>query len=88
MLDVLNKNRGATARRAAIITETLKRLLGHFVFFMPPQYRIGVLVAQELLPYLGYIGAFVAWSWSAMKCFDKGTRDCESIHLGIDTDSV
>lgn len=28
---------------------------------------------RRLVPYLGYIGGFIAWSWSALKVFDKGT---------------
>jgi len=77
------------AKRAAIITTALRWLLGHVpLTVVPPQFRVGFLIAQRLVPYLGYVGGFVAWSWGAMKSFDKGTRDCESTHLEIDTDSV
>jgi hypothetical protein len=31
------------------------------------------MVLKRLAPYLGYIGVFIAWSWGAIKAFDKGT---------------
>lgn len=27
---------------------------------------------KAFTPYLGYVGSFVAWSWAAVKGFDKG----------------
>jgi hypothetical protein len=32
-----------------------------------------VLILQTIVPFVGYIGAFIAWSWSAIKDFDKGS---------------
>ncbi|KAI0315660.1 hypothetical protein OF83DRAFT_1130888 [Amylostereum chailletii] len=73
VLEVLNNKRLEAAKRAAIITTALQWLLGHVpLTILPPQFRPGLLIAQRLVPYLGYIGAFVAWSWGAMKSFDKG----------------
>ncbi|KAF8257841.1 hypothetical protein EI94DRAFT_1835376 [Lactarius quietus] len=73
ILDVLNNKRLEAAKRAAIITTALQWLLGQVpLTVLPPQFRPGLLVAQRLVPYLGYIGGFVAWSWGAMKSFDKG----------------
>ena len=75
MLDVLNNTRLEAAKRAAMITTALQWLLGHVpLTVVPPQFRVGVLVARRLVPYLGYVGGFVAWSWGAMKSFDKGMR--------------
>jgi hypothetical protein len=72
----LNNKRLEAAKRAAIITTALQWLLGRVpLTVVPPQFRAGVLVAQRLVPYLGYIGGFVAWSWGAMRSFDKGARD-------------
>lgn len=73
VLDVLNNKRLEAAKRAAIITTALQWLLGQVpLSVLPPQFRPGLLVAQRLVPYIGYIGGFVAWSWGAMKSFDKG----------------
>ena len=89
MLDVLNNKGLEAAKRAAILTTALQWLLGRVPLnVVPPQFRVGFLIAQRLVPYLGYVGGFVAWSWGAMKSFDKGTRDCESTQLEIDTDPV
>ncbi|KAH9178541.1 hypothetical protein EDB89DRAFT_953833 [Lactarius sanguifluus] len=73
VLDVLNNKRLEAAKRAAILTTALQWLLGQVpLTVVPPQFRPGLLVAQRLVPYLGYVGGFVAWSWGAMKSFDKG----------------
>jgi hypothetical protein len=73
VLEVLNNTRLETAKRAAILTAALQWLLGHVpLTVVPPQFRLGFVIAQRLVPYLGYIGAFIAWSWGAMKSFDKG----------------
>ncbi len=29
-------------------------------------------LCKAFVPYLGYVGGFVAWSWGAVKGFDKG----------------
>ncbi|KAI0031140.1 hypothetical protein K488DRAFT_52719, partial [Vararia minispora EC-137] len=73
VLDVLNNKRLEAAKRAALITTALQWLLGNVpLTLVPPQFRVGLALAQRLVPYIGYIGAFVAWSWGAMKSFDKG----------------
>jgi hypothetical protein len=70
---VLNNQRLEAAKRAAILTTALQWLLGQVpLTVVPPQFRPGLLLTQRLVPYLGYIGGFVAWSWGAMKSFDKG----------------
>jgi len=73
---VLNNQRLEAAKRAAIITTALQWLLGRVpLTLVPSQFRAGILIARQLVPFLGYIGGFVAWSWGAMKTFDKGSRD-------------
>jgi hypothetical protein len=75
---VLDNKRLAGAKRAAILTTALQWLLSRVpLTLVPPQFRPGVLIARRLVPYLGYIGGFIAWSWGAMRAFDKGTRDCQ-----------
>ncbi|KAH7925522.1 hypothetical protein BV22DRAFT_1033891 [Leucogyrophana mollusca] len=73
VLDVLNNKRLEATKRAAMITTALKWLLDHLpIKLVPPQFRPAMTILRRLVPYLGYIGGFVAWSWSAIKTFDKG----------------
>jgi hypothetical protein len=75
VLDALNDKQLEAAKRAALITTALKWLLDHLpISLMPPQLRTPMTFLRRLVPYLGYIGGFIAWSWSAVKVFDKGTR--------------
>ena len=75
ILDILNNRRLEAAKRAAIITTALKWLLDHVpLTVIPPQFRPGLMIAQRLVPYLGYVGGFLAWSWGAVKSFDKGRK--------------
>jgi hypothetical protein len=77
---VLNNKRLEATKRAAIITTALQWLLSRVpITLVPPQFRAGVLIARRIVPYLGYIGGVIAWSWGAMKSFDKGTRDSNSL---------
>jgi hypothetical protein len=32
-----------------------------------------VMIAKRLVPYVGYVGAAIAWSWSAIRGYDKGS---------------
>lgn len=74
VLDALNDKQLEAAKRAAMITTALKWLLDHLpISLMPPQLRTPMSFLRRLVPYLGYIGGFIAWSWSAVKVFDKGT---------------
>ncbi|KAG1816094.1 uncharacterized protein BJ212DRAFT_1356368 [Suillus subaureus] len=73
VLDALNDKQLEAAKRAALITTALKWLLDHLpISLMPPQLRTPMSFLRRLVPYLGYIGGFIAWSWSAVKVFDKG----------------
>lgn len=45
------------------------------VSLLPPQMRPGVTILRHLIPYVGYMGGFIAWTWSAIRSFDKG-MDC------------
>jgi hypothetical protein len=42
------------------------------VSLLPPQMRPGVTILRHLVPYVGYMGGFIAWTWSAIRSFDKG----------------
>ncbi|KAI0784969.1 hypothetical protein C8Q75DRAFT_339305 [Abortiporus biennis] len=73
VLDILDNKRIEGAKRAAIITTALKWLMEHIpMMIIPSQFRTVVTLLKSLIPYLGYVGAFVAWSWGAIKKFDKG----------------
>jgi len=73
VLDALDSKRVEGAKRAAILTTALKWLLDHIpMMIIPPQFRPAAKMLKRLVPYLGYIGVFVAWSWGAIKMFDKG----------------
>lgn len=73
VLDILNNKQLEAAKRAAMITTALKWLLDRVpIKLFPPQFRPILMALKRLAPYLGYIGAFIAWSWGAIKSFDKG----------------
>ena len=57
-----------------MITSALQWLLDHIpVALIPPQFQLGLTLLRGLVPLLGYIGGFIAWSWSAIRVFDRGT---------------
>ncbi|KAI9569666.1 hypothetical protein HD554DRAFT_2020006 [Boletus coccyginus] len=73
VLDVLNNRQLEAAKRAALITTALQWLMDHLpVSLLPPQMRPGVAILRYLSPYVGYMGGFIAWGWSAIRSFDKG----------------
>ncbi|KIK93587.1 hypothetical protein PAXRUDRAFT_828830 [Paxillus rubicundulus Ve08.2h10] len=73
VLDILNNKQLEAAKRAAIITTALKWLMDHLpIPLLPPQMRPAVAVLRRLVPYLGYMGGLIAWSWTAIRSFDKG----------------
>ncbi|KAG7099850.1 hypothetical protein E1B28_001657 [Marasmius oreades] len=63
----------AAAKRGAMITAALKWLVDKAPLMMiPPQLRPAMLLLKGFSPYLGYIGAFVAWSWGRVESKDTG----------------
>ncbi|KAJ7755043.1 hypothetical protein DFH07DRAFT_959609 [Mycena maculata] len=73
VMKVLDNSHLAAVKRAAIITSALKWLLDKVpLAVLPPQVRPAVLVLKRLAPYLGYVGVFIAWSWTTIKARDKG----------------
>ncbi|KAK7036438.1 hypothetical protein VNI00_011635 [Paramarasmius palmivorus] len=61
------------AKRGAMITAALKWLLDKVPIMMVPiQMRPGMLLLRKFSPYLGYVGAFVAWSWGRVESQDTG----------------
>lgn len=75
VLAILDNQRIEASKRAALLTTALKWLLDHIpTAAIPPQARPALQLLGTLVPYLAYLGAFVVWSWSAIKTFDKGAQ--------------
>ncbi|KAJ7897296.1 hypothetical protein B0H14DRAFT_2332753, partial [Mycena olivaceomarginata] len=73
VMDLLDDTHLEAARRGAMITAALKYILDKIpAMLFPPQIRPGIMVLKRLTPYLGYVGVFIAWSWTAIKARDKG----------------
>lgn len=69
-----------------MITSALQWLLEHLpVALIPPQFQLALTLLRGLVPVLGYIGGFIAWSWSAIRVFDQGmpTPDHKSLPILI-----
>jgi hypothetical protein len=62
----------ATAR-AAMVTTALKWFLDKLPLMMvPPALKPTVILLKRLSPLIGYIGVFIAWSWSRITRYDEG----------------
>ncbi|KAI0724361.1 hypothetical protein C8T65DRAFT_704244 [Cerioporus squamosus] len=73
VLAMLNDKEMEAAKLGAMLTTALQWLLNHVPdSALPPTLRPALSLVKSLVPYLGYIGGFVAWSWSAIRGFDKG----------------
>lgn len=73
VLDILDDKHIEGTKRAAMLTAALKWALDRVPLAMIPlQARPAMMLLKAFTPYLGYVGGFVAWSWSAVKSFDKG----------------
>ncbi|KAF8529219.1 hypothetical protein BU17DRAFT_37882 [Hysterangium stoloniferum] len=61
------------AKRAALITTALSWLVKRIpIAMLPPQLKPAVLVVGQIVPLLGYVGGFIAWSWTTVQGFDRG----------------
>lgn len=73
VMAVLSGSRVKTAQRATMITASLKWLLDRVpMMLVPPNFRPAVALLKRLGPLLGYIGVFIAWSWTAISKYDRG----------------
>jgi len=62
-----------TTTQAAMVTSALRWLLNQVPnLLVPPQFRPALETMKRLGPIVGFIGVFVAWSWSRIKKHDKG----------------
>ncbi|KAG5642782.1 hypothetical protein DXG03_002127 [Asterophora parasitica] len=75
IMEILDDKQIEAAKRAALITSALTWFFGHIpVNALPPSVRPVVLLMQTLIPYIGYIGTFISWSWGTIKSYDKDTK--------------
>ncbi|KAI0735375.1 hypothetical protein C8Q76DRAFT_765833 [Earliella scabrosa] len=73
VLAKLNDKQIEAAKLAAMVTTALQWLLNNVPEgALPPTLRPALMLVKSLVPYLGYIGGFVAWSWEGIKSFDVG----------------
>ena len=72
MMKVLDDETTEIAKRANLISTALQWILNHVPSGLPMELMAVVAVLKAIAPIVGYIGAFVSWSWVAIKSFDKG----------------
>ncbi|KAG5635050.1 hypothetical protein H0H81_012609 [Sphagnurus paluster] len=73
VLDILNDKQLEASKRAALITTALTWFFSNIPLnSLPPSVRPALLLMQTLIPYIGYIGTFISWSWGTIKSYDTG----------------
>ncbi|KAF5385215.1 hypothetical protein D9615_001114 [Tricholomella constricta] len=73
VMATLDSNQLKATQRAAMITTALGWFLRQVpMMILPPQVKPAVKVLRRLSPLLGYIGVFIAWSWTRISACDKG----------------
>ncbi|QRV94834.1 hypothetical protein RhiJN_22852 [Ceratobasidium sp. AG-Ba] len=73
VLAVLSDQKLEAAKRAALVTTSLQWMIDHIpTALLPPQVGLVMSLIRGVIPVLGYIGGFVAWSWNAVSGADEG----------------
>ncbi|ESK87157.1 hypothetical protein Moror_11850 [Moniliophthora roreri MCA 2997] len=73
VLNILSDKTIEATKRAAMITTALTWLFSKLpISIFPPPMQPALRMLQQLVPYLGYIGTFITWSWSTIKSYDVG----------------
>lgn len=73
VLDILSDKTIEATKRAAMITTALTWFFSNLpVSSLPLPIQPAVLMLQKIVPYLGYMGTFISWSWSTIKGYDVG----------------
>ncbi|KAJ1302694.1 hypothetical protein OPQ81_003010 [Rhizoctonia solani] len=73
VIAVLNDQKLEAANRAAIVTTALQWIIDHVpTGALPPQVGLVMSLIRGIIPAMGYIGGFVAWSWNTIIGFDQG----------------
>ena len=75
VMATLNSNQMKATKRAAMITTALQWLVNKLPLkLLPPNLRAPVMLLRRLGPLVGYIGVFIAWTWTRICACDQG--DC------------
>ncbi|KAG9084131.1 hypothetical protein FRC06_004195, partial [Ceratobasidium sp. 370] len=73
VLAILGDQKLEAAKRAALVTTSLQWMIDHIpTALLPPQLGLVLSLIRGVIPALGYIGGFIAWSWNAISGADKG----------------
>ncbi|KAG6824271.1 hypothetical protein H0H93_002274, partial [Arthromyces matolae] len=72
-MDTLGDRSMEAAKRAAVITTALTWFFHNIpLVALPVALRPAVLLLQTLIPYIGYLGSFISWSWGTIQSYDTG----------------
>ena len=72
ILKILSDQTSEAARRSELITTALTwffKFNNLPVDIFPPSLRSVLVLLRTLIPFLGYIGTFIAWSWSSIRSY-------------------
>ncbi|KAG6860046.1 hypothetical protein C0995_016502 [Termitomyces sp. Mi166 len=73
VMDTLGDKSMEYAKRTATITTALTWFFHNLpLTALPPAVRPAVLLLQTLIPYIGYLGSFISWSWGTIQSYDYG----------------
>ncbi|KAL0578695.1 hypothetical protein V5O48_003315 [Marasmius crinis-equi] len=73
VLDILSDEELEATKRVAMITSALTWFFANIpITALPLPMQPALLMLQKLMPYLGYIGSLITWSWDTVKSFDTG----------------
>ena len=73
VLDALDSTSIETTRRAALLTAALTWFFTNLpVNVLPITVRPVIVILQGLVPYLGYLGGILSWSWGTIRSYDEG----------------
>lgn len=73
VMAILSDKTLEASKRAAMIATALGWLINNIpTALLPPPLKTAVTLLKAVVPILGYIGGFIAWSWQEVKSFDKG----------------
>ncbi|KAH0589768.1 hypothetical protein H2248_005486 [Termitomyces sp. 'cryptogamus'] len=71
VMDALSDKSMEYAKRTATITTALTWFFYNIpLTALPTAVRPAVLLLQTLIPYIGYIGTFISWSWGTIQSYD------------------
>ncbi|KAG8877647.1 hypothetical protein FRB98_006597 [Tulasnella sp. 332] len=60
-------------KKAAMVQSAIAWIINNIpLALIPPAIQPAIVLLKAAVPYLSYIGGFIAWSWSEVKSFDKG----------------